>query len=275
MHTLTPARMTARLAALVAASGLALTFGAGTAMADTPTATAHALDLKLLSGTVIDTGTVTASPASPGPTAQSTGSPLLGILSAGVLSQVARAFPDGSSAACAGLVGPSGVIQIGATGTCTVTGATGGVTVTLGTDVIQAQAVLETCSDTPAAGPTAGLQLVGATLNGVALTSSQLAPNQTLLNLGSLVNVVLNTQSTTGGVITATALGAVVLGIVPGTALVTLNIGKVTCGPLPATPPTSVFPLRSLPIAGGTAAVLGAVGFAWYRRRQRRALVTA
>jgi hypothetical protein len=228
----------------------------------------------LLGTTLYDSGTVTANPGNPNVSATTPlGTPLLGIVSAGVLAQSADVTASGT-AACAGLVGPNGTIQIGATGTCTVTGATGGITLTLGTNVLTAQAILESCSNTTTGGPTATLQFIGATLssNGgppVTLTSSQLAPNQTLINTGALATITLNNQTTTTNGIAARALTASVLSAGAGLPdAVDAVIGTVTCGN-PAAVSTSVFPLASLPIAGGTLALLAVILVPWYRRRHR------
>jgi hypothetical protein len=81
-------------------------------------------------------------------------------------------------------------------------------------------------------------------------------PNTKVLGL-----IDLNVQTSTGpGEITATALEIPAIG---------LKVGTVTCGPNAITGVSSAFPLKSLPIVAGTAAVLGAIGVVWYRRRQR------
>ncbi|MGI8493248.1 MAG: hypothetical protein ACR2KC_07035 [Acidimicrobiales bacterium] len=272
--------MAVRLAVGAAASGVVLTLSASTAWAATPTpqpatATAHAADVSVSGSTVTDTGIVTANPGTPNPTPLN-GAPLLGLASVGVLSQAALYDPTtGNHFACAGLVGTSGVIQIGSTGTCTVTGATGGVVLTLGTNIIQAQAILETCQST-AAGTSAGLSLLNASVNGTPIANGPVAANTPLLNLGPLVTVNLNTQpatpppaSTPAGSITGTGLAATVLGIPGGAPVLAANIGTVTCGAFVPVGPTPLFPLKSLPIAAGTALVAAALIVPWFRRRRR------
>jgi hypothetical protein len=280
---LTTSRWATGFAAVVAASSLALTFGTGTAMAAAPalptptagTATANAATASLLGANLLNTGTATANAGAPNVSGtQNTGGQLLTILGAGVLSQVATFNSDGAggTAACAGLVGPGGVVQIGSSGTCTVTGATGGITITLGGSVLTAQAILESCTNTTAGGPTATLQFIGAQLNGTTLTNNQLAPNSTIANGNPLFTILDNTQTTTASGISARGLTLTLLssGVgLPDAADVT--IGNVTCGTPAAIAPTPVFPLKSLPIAGGTALLLAAIVVPWYRRRRRTA----
>jgi hypothetical protein len=192
-------------------------------------------------------------------------------VTAGVLVQTAVARGDGTSAACAGLVGPGGSIQVGSNGDCTVVGAAaGGVTVNLpGLVTLKATAILEECTASSSGALTATAQLVDATLNLLGQTAVSLPVNPTAGQQVSafLLTLGLNNQSNpVAGQIKGTALSLSVLNTIG------LDIGTVTCGPNAVTAPSSVFPVKSLPIAGGTAAILGGAGFLWYRRWQRRSI---
>ena len=279
MRHLTTSRWATGLASFVAVSSLALAFGTGTAMAlpplPTPTsgvATANALEARLAGGSLISTGTVRANAAIPTPTPGNQGTGLLGLLSAGVLSQSAQlSTSDGSTAACAGLTGPNGLVTIGNNGVCSVTGVTAGVTITLGATTITADAIVESCSFPKGGSPSANLQLLNARIDGGAVLNSSPPPNTHLLNLLNVIVVNANTQATTlGAGISARGLTVTLVNSLGGADLVDLDIGTVTCG-TPAAVPLPVFPLKSLPIAGGTALLLAAIVVPWYRRRRRTA----
>jgi hypothetical protein len=192
-------------------------------------------------------------------------------ITAGVLVQQALANPDGTSAACAGLVGNGGSIQIGSNGDCVVTGAAaGGVTINLpDLLVLKATAILEECQASSNGTATAQAQLVDAAVflgsSPTPLVSLPLNPGAGQSVNALLLALNLNSQTTpTAGEITGTAFQLSVLNTI------NLNIGEVSCGPNASTSTTSVFPLKSLPIAGGTAVVLAAGGLLWYRRRGHR-----
>jgi hypothetical protein len=115
-----------------------LVMTSGVAAADTSQATAQAVQIDLLGETLVDSGTVSASNDGSGEVVTGDNTPgleLLGtqdLLAAGVLAQDATAEDDGTSAACAGTVGPGGVIAIGPDRDCTDTiGTTDGVVIDL------------------------------------------------------------------------------------------------------------------------------------------------
>jgi hypothetical protein len=182
-------------------------------------------------------------------------------ITAGALQQTAVATGTGSSSACAGLLGNGASIQVGNNGICglTTNGESGGVTIggPIGVGVIDANAIVATCTDSSTGTPAGSAQLVDATaLGGAVKIPANPPPNTTLLGL-----IKLNTQTVSNGVITVTALSIPTIG---------LKVGTVTCGPDAVTGVSSVFPVKALPIAGGTAAVLATAGVLWYRRGRRR-----
>jgi hypothetical protein len=272
---LTFTRKAGQTAAVLAVGALTLTFGATAAFADTSAATAQALDLSLAGGSLVTSGSpqTASNPGGTG-TVTSGSQPSLAVLGtqatvgAGVLVQTAVANGDGTSAACAGLVGPGGSIQIGSSGACTVVGAAaGGITLHLpGLVTLTATAILEECTASSSGTLTAQAELVDASVNLVGSPAVSIPVNPAAGSSVSafLLSLGLNTQSTPqAGVIKGTALSLSVLGVVG------LDVGTVTCGPNAVTSVSSVFPVKSLPIAGGTAAVLGSAGVLWYRRRRR------
>ena len=263
-----------------------LAMAAPVAFADTSTATANAAALQLAGATLLTTGKCISS--NPGPPTvtnvtcnQTPGLGLLGTqtaISAGVLVQQTVARPDGTSAACAGLVGAGGSIQIGASGICTVIGAApGGVQLNLGLATVHADAILAQCHASSTGAPVVAVQLVNAT---VALLGGGTTPiissppvNDKAVNLGTLVNATFNLQPVPqpSGQVNASALDVTVLSGLPGTQpLVHLVVGTVTCGPNAITPASPAFPLAGTPIALGMLAIAGFVGWRfWWVPRQR------
>lgn len=284
--------------------GLAFTMvvsGASPALADTSQATANALRASLgvpNTGSLLTTGTVTAtnngSQPSPGTVTGNTNPSLsvLGtqtLLSVGALPQQAKANPDGTSAACAGLVGTGGLIQIGPGGDCTTSNLpTGGVTLNLGTVPVglvngtvglKADAILAQCTANSNGTTTARVELVNATLSlsplglpvlSVPLPASPTAnttPDLGLLGLGSLLTLNLNEQSRPSGPgsIATTALHLNLLNIVD------LRIGNVTCGPNAVTVVPPAFPIQGLPYAVATLGIVGSAVLVVRRRRRSTA----
>ena len=275
-------RMGRSLAAIFGVVALSLAF-ASPARADTSSASANAATLSLNGGTLLTTGTCEVSNDGTQPADVCSETPSLfanqTVLAAGVLAQTAVARPDGTSAACAGLVGSPGTIQIGTAGDCTVLnpGPSGGVTIDLGALAqIKADAILAQCVASSTGAETVQVHLVNATIR---LLSDPLgqpiplvslpAPNTSLINIGPLLTVTLNEQPVpqADGQVTATALHVEVLGLVQGQPpLIDLTVGTVTCGPNAVTGPISIFAGPSLPVAAVGAAVVGAL---FIQRRRR------
>jgi hypothetical protein len=274
---MTSFRLAGRAAAVLAMAGALVTFVATDAGASTSTSTAQAIQLSVGGGSLLNSGTQSASNPGPAgdPPVVSGAQPALSLLgaqtiiTAGVLAQTAVANGDGSSAACAGLVGNGASIQIGSNGNCTVTGgAAGGVTLALPSLLgVTATAILEECNISNTGVITEQAQLVDAnvTLGVTPLITLPVNPAaDTNQSLAGLLTLGLNDQSTPAtGEIAGTALSLNVLG------LVNLTIGNVTCGPNAITAPTSAFPAKSLPFVGGTLLVMAAVAVPLYVRRRR------
>lgn len=259
-----------------AALGLAT---AGSAAADTSVATANAVTVGAVGTTAVSSGTAKAS--SDGTTTTQT--PALSTLNgqggvtAGTLTQSAVARNDGSSAACAGLVGAGGVVTVGADGSCTVAGGgSGGVQITLvpGTPavtgplgnvlvpavpatVIKADAILASCSATSA--PSAASKVVltnAAVYTGGALVLNLTAaptPNSTLSVTGIATLGLHTAPSKPTGTVQATAL---TINLLSGTAAA-VNVGTVTCGANAKTVPTDALPGPAAPLSAVALAALG------------------
>ncbi|WBB53675.1 choice-of-anchor P family protein [Verrucosispora sp. WMMD573] len=271
-------------AAATIAGGLALALVvASPAMADTSQSSASALQISLVGGGLASSGT--ASATNDGTTESISGNtnPPLAVLgsqnviSAGVLGQYVRAYNDGTSAACAGVLGSGGTITIGPGGACTVTpGAQ--VTLALGTNglatiALVADAIYSECTATSSPSATGTATLVNAsivsTLLGVPTTLLSLpanpAPN-TGLSVPGLLNLTLNGQSSSGvGQLSVTALDLSAL----GGALASVVIGLSSCGVNAVAPPIPVVPLAGAPVALGLGALAaGTGGFLLSRRRR-------
>ncbi len=285
-------RHTTRVGAAITvlATGL-LVAGASPALADTSQATANAATLSLNGGALVTTGTCSVTHASdsslpPVTCSQTPPLSLLGTqtaIQAGQLVQAAVANPSGpfnstpaTSAACAGLVGPGGTIQIGAGGACVATTTPGGVVIDVGgLATIRADAILAECtaSSNPQGGTT-NVQLVNATIqllggSPVPINSSP-PPNTSLVGLAPLASAVLNVPlaAPLPGQVGTTALDVSVLGLLPGSPpLIELTIGTVTCGPNAMAPDVPVIPLKGLPVALATVAAVGLVAVIVRRRR--------
>ena len=254
--------------------------------ADTSQATANAIRATLAGGGLLDSGTVTAMNDGDDPDpGVVTGAPGVGVLpantllSAGVLPQQAQALINGTSAACAGLVGAGGTIQIGPAGDCTVTGAPpGGVVLNLGAVVggnlsLTADAVLAQCTANSNGTTTATVQLVNASLGvgvlglppliSVPLPAAGGPVDLGVLGLGGALTLVLNEQTIPAGPgsIATTALHLNLLNVVD------LRIGNVTCGPNVAGAGIPLIPMDGLPFALATLGIVGAAVLVVHRRR--------
>ncbi|MEV0941701.1 choice-of-anchor P family protein [Micromonospora wenchangensis] len=274
--------------ATVLAGGLAMVvLAASPALADTSQATASALQISLVGGGLASSGTATATNDGTTESISGNTNPPLSVLggqtviTAGVLGQYVRAFNDGTSAACAGVLGSGGTINIGAGGSCTVTpGAS--VTLTLGTNglatiTLVADAIYAQCSATSSPSATGSATLVNAsivsTTLGIPTTLLTLPANpaaNTGLNIPGVLSLVLNGQtSSTPGQLTVTALNLSAL----GGSLASLVIGSAGCGPNAIAPPVPVIPLAGMPIAVGLGAVAAGTGGGIMLHRRRRATV--
>ncbi|MEU6078403.1 choice-of-anchor P family protein [Micromonospora sp. NPDC047074] len=273
----------ARTAAVLAGGLAMVVVAASPAMADTSQSTASALQINLVGGGLASSGS--ASATNDGTTESISGNtnPPLSVLggqtviTAGVLGQAVRAFNDGTSAACAGVLGSAGAITIGAGGVCTATQGSE-VSLNLGTNGLAtislvADAVYASCTATSSPSATGSASLVNArivsTLLGVSTTLLSLpanpAPN-TGLSVAGLLNLTLNGQSSpTAGQLNVTALSLSALG---GT-LAEVTIGSATCGPNAVAPPIPVIPLAGAPIALGLSALAASTGGVLLHRRRR------
>jgi hypothetical protein len=275
-------RLRAGRIAAAGAGGIALVLLAATpALADTSASTASALQINLVGGGVASSGQTTASNDGTTETQTGTQFPAISVLgsqnviTSGVLAQVARAFNNGTSAACAGVLGQGGTLTVGTNGVCTVT--TGSqVTLTLGvvglsTISLVADAIYGYCSATSTPTTSGAATLTNAsivsTTGGVPVTLLSLPNNpspNTGFNLPGILSLQLNAQSSsTPGQLAVSALKLTAL----NAALVGLDVGAVTCGPNAIAPPVPAIPLAGAPIAAGLVAIFGAGAFLWRRRR--------
>lgn len=177
-----PCKGVRRATTALALMSAVLVLTSGVAAADTSQATAQAVRLNVLGESIVNSGTVRASnDGVNGEMIDGNNTPgleLLGdqeLLAAGALAQDARADDDGTSAACAGAVGPGGVIAIGDDRDCTETiGTTDGVVLDLsdldlGDNLLDLGNILD------------GLDLIDLGLDGL------LGGGDDLLDLGTLV----------------------------------------------------------------------------------------
>lgn len=311
-----PKKGVRRATAVLAMTTAVLVMTSGVAAADTSQATAQAVQIDLLGETIVDSGTVSASNDGTGETVTGDNTPGLSLLdgqdllAAGVLAQDATAEDDGTSAACAGAIGPGGIIAIGPDRDCTDTiGTVDGVVIDLddldlGDDLldlgdildlgglldldglvdlglITADAIYAECTADSDGTVTGDSTLVSATLGGLLgdddLPEDPDANTEIDLDLGGivelepLIRLVLNEQTSTGdGQISVTALHLTVLGDVGEDPLLDLRIGTVTCGPNAATPAIPAIPAEGMPIAAGGFALALIGGVAYLAIRNRR-----
>lgn len=253
------ARRRSAWTALIAA-GLILTT-ASSAAADTSTATAQAASVTLLGGGLVASPTSTVT--NPGDQSVltdagsgSTAALLSGqsLISGGALVQQTKAYLDGTSVACAALVGVGGAVSIGADRTCTTTNGSGGVTINLsGLATITAKAITASCTARSDGTASATATLAAAKVNVAGLLPATLdasAPN-TGVNVAGIATLMLNQQNIDAGKASATALNVTVLG-----STLSARIANVTCGANARTVPTTALPIKGMPL---TAAVLGVV----------------
>lgn len=261
-----------QIGAAAGAATLALMAVATPAFADTSTASANALTATLAGTSIANTGLSTASNdgTQPTQTASVAGIHVLDTqngLDVSGLSQEAVANSNGTSSACAGAVGPGGIIQIGVSGACT-----GSANTTHGIDIgngqILADVVYASCSATSSGKPTGSATLVNLELGGSGQPGTITPPANTEIPpapANPLLNIILNKQTTNpDGSLTVTALD--VTALTPAQGGLHVAIGTVTCGPNASAAPTPAIPVKGLPIAAGVATI--ALGGVWLGRRR-------
>ncbi|GGL06981.1 hypothetical protein [Mangrovihabitans endophyticus] len=276
-------RLAAYLAVHLVVTGMASTalqLGlAGPARADTSAATATAATVTLAGGSVVDSGSATASNDGTQGTVVDGQQPLLSVLgaespiTAGVLVQNAVALDDGTSAACAGIVGSTGLVSIGAGGVCSVTTGGSPAQITLAaTTVLKADAIVASCTAS-SDGPTTSTSVQ--VINGkvytlgipVATIASSPGPNSGLTVPGIATLALHSTTVPAGaGSIRARAMEISLL-----SSTVAVVVGAAGCGPNAVVVPTPAAPAAGMVIlamlaagAGGAALIVGRL-----RRRGR------
>lgn len=303
MNSPRPNRSARRLALAAMAGGMA-TVLAATAASAAPFATqasARALYADVLSPTlIVDTGTETAQNDGSEESVLASDEPLLSVLdgqsviTAGALGEVAVANNDGTSAACAGVVGEGGAVDVGNPEDCAIPGADP-VEIRLAdaglvSASIEADAITANCTGVPDGTVTGSVTLTNAQIvvnaplvNVEVDLATDVAPNTNALDvlsptvaalLSPLVSVTLNEQLPLdpeepgdgyfGGLqVTALSIDAISGG------LANIDLGTVTCGPSADLAIVPAIPLAGLPIALGTLAVAGGGAALVTRRRQR------
>ncbi|MEZ0165575.1 hypothetical protein AB2L27_12505 [Kineococcus sp. LSe6-4] len=279
-NTTTPRRWGRLLTAGVAGAAALGLATATSAAADTSVATANAVTVGALGSSAITSGTATAFNPGSGGTSTQAQTPLLSVLggqggiTAGALVQTAVAREDGTSAACAGIVGAGGGITIGADGNCAVSNGSGGVQITLvpGTPevkllgkvvtpaiegtILKADAIVASCTASSAPGSTSRVTLANARVTTAGVTVLTLkadpGPNDGV-EVKGIATLALHTVPTNPtGTVQATAL---TINLLTGVAAV--NLGTVTCGANAQTVPTDALPGPTLPLAAAAVAAVG------------------
>lgn len=213
------------------------------------------------------------------------------LVNTGVYSQTSIANSDGTSAACAGIVGTGGALTLGNDGTCTATGTTGPAIVNLpsfsvaGTGFtfrIEASSLYSYCTAGPADGTSgfsAGSTLANVTLVAQATVLGIPGPAVRIpINLNqpvsipapfnSVISLDLNQVDTTGPQTSATALH---IGLGPNSSIASIDLGKTVCGSNAVTADVPTVPLSPAGIAaaGGTLVFLGGSMYAGRKLRGR------
>lgn len=285
-----------RLALASVAAGAVTVMAANAAMAApfATQATATALHLSVINPVVVvDTGVETAQNDGSTATVTASQQPLVSVLNgqsvltASALGEVAVANNDGTSAACSGVTGQGGTVDVGNATNCTGAG-TAPVVLNLANVVgvvsarIEADAISSTCVGAADGTATGEGKLVNASLvvtqpllpNIVVALGTSIAPNTKLLDLVSpavatllspIVDVTLNKQSTTAGTLSVTALSVNAL----AGGLANVELANVTCGPAADLALVPAVPFAGIPVALGTLAIIGG-GVALTTKRRRR-----
>jgi hypothetical protein len=257
---------------------------ASPASADTASSKAQAIAVNLLNNANPAVGTGWRMATNDGSTTSYTGSAEPGLallngqnlLAAGALVQQAYAFNNGSSVACAGVVGAGGKIQVGDGGNCVVTDApSGGVVINLpGLLVLKADALMEQASAASGGTPKAQGTFLNATIQLLGGPVMPLALHPAVgdkIDLTPLIGVFLNTQSKhADGSVEAALIKIKVI----GDPALAANVGSVAAGPNASTAPIPVVPLAGIPLS---VLIVGFVAYRgwWVPRRRRMAAAAA
>ncbi|MCO7221637.1 choice-of-anchor P family protein [Klenkia sp. PcliD-1-E] len=278
---MTAPRLRRRAGVVAAATAALVALWAGPAAADTSQAQATAANLTLAGGSTASSGTVSAT--SDGQTASTSGNtqPALSVLgsqtliTSGVLVQQAVARNDGTSAACAGLVGTGGGISIGSDGTCTVNPGSGGVTIRLvggATPVdIKADAITSRCTATSAGATTTGVTLTNARVTTLATINLPVNPGTGVsVSVPGVATILLNGQTQPQGA-GSVRVSALYVSLLSGSAV---DVAASTCGLNVATVPVPAVPLSGWTVAAGAVvAGWGVLAVRFVRRRTGPVLV--
>jgi len=277
MNFTRPRRVAGWAFVAVVMTSAGLLAAAGPALADTSQTTAQAATVQLLGQPVLSSGQVVASNDGTSQTKTGDSAPALSVLGAqtvlstGALFQDAVANSNGTSAGCAGVVGPNGAVQIGPSLGCLVSGAPTGVALNLGLAVLRADAVTAECTARSDGTTTGSATLVNARITdptgAVTLLALPVNPGpNTVLGVPGVADLILNEQSSAApGQLSVSALDVTLLGAPNSAARV--RLGTVTCGPNARTAPIPLVAWRGLPVAGATILVVGAVALLIRRRR--------
>jgi hypothetical protein len=294
-------RLQTALGRATAATAAALAVVLGTAVAahaaTVSQSTASAINIAALSTPLIPVSGAANDGSTPTVTSTLSGAiPLIpgqSLTNTGVYAQTATATSTGTSAACGGIVGTGGGLSVGSDGSC-VASTSGPAIVNLpsfsvaGTGFtfrIEASSLYAFCTAAQADSAT-GFS-AGSTLANVKIVAQSTVfgipgPAVTIpLNVNqpvsipapfsSVLSVALNQVDTTGPTTSATALH---IGLGPNSSILSLDIGKVTCGANALTKDVPMLPLEGLVVALGTAGVLTA-GIAGVRRHRARRTLAA
>jgi hypothetical protein len=206
---------------------------------------AYALKVNVLAGT-INVGPLATHtcPPTPGGTTSVVSASLGALGSARVLNGSATCDTSGVSSA---------------TGSAANVALLGGVVTSL--PAITATLISATCSANGSPPPLGSSTFVGATLGTTAIVANP-APNTTILNVPSVIQVILNEQTLAGGVLTVNALHVIVG---PGGILGDIIIGHAVCGP--NTPVVGVPIFTNIFYVGLGAIAIVALGGYLVRRR--------
>lgn len=276
-------KLKSRRLAAASAGGLALALMIATpAFADTSESQAQAAEVTLVGGSIVNTGVASAFNDSSVQTVLDEDTlidlPGQSVIPLGVLKQIALASWDGTSAACAAVLGAGGNIEI-VDNDCVLTPGSPieislGSILGLGEILIQTTAIEAECAANsfPSAvgSATLGSAQVVARLLGIDTVLLSLdanpAPN-TVVGVPGVLSITLNEQIAGPGTIEVTALRVEALA---GT-LAEVSIGNVICGPNVEAPPLPVVPAAGAPIAGTVLAMAGVIGVYLWRRRRTEA----